>query len=86
MTGVSEMTTVGLARLPGLSTRRGAEVRGEGRLPLTPCGTRIDGRELVAREERGERRDSWGFRPAQVFAFARFLSATGENLANPRSC
>jgi hypothetical protein len=42
--------------------------------------------ELVAHEERGERRDFWGFRPAQVFACARFLSATGEKLANPRSC
>jgi hypothetical protein len=41
--------------------------------------------ELVAREERGERRDSWGFRPAQVFAFARLLSGVGEKLANPLS-
>jgi hypothetical protein len=50
------------------------------------CARFLDSPYVVAREERGQLRDSWGFRPAQVFAFARSLSATGENLANPRSC
>jgi hypothetical protein len=40
-------------------------------------------RALFACEERGERRDPLGFRPAQVFAFARSLSATGDKPANP---
>jgi hypothetical protein len=49
VTGVSELTNAGLAGLLGISARRVAEVRGEGRLPLTPCGRRIDGRELLRR-------------------------------------
>jgi hypothetical protein len=49
VTDVSELTNAGLAGLLGISARRVAEVRGEGRLPLTPCGRRIDGRELLRR-------------------------------------
>jgi hypothetical protein len=49
VTSVSELTNAGLAELLGLSARRVAEVRGEGRLPLTPDGKRIDGRELLRR-------------------------------------
>jgi hypothetical protein len=40
---------------------------------------------VVAREERGEWRDSLGFRPAQVSASAGLSSGAGEDLANPRS-
>jgi hypothetical protein len=46
---VSELTNAGLAGLLGISARRVAEVRAEGRLPMTPDGTRIDGRELLRR-------------------------------------
>jgi hypothetical protein len=49
VTDVSELTTAGLAGLLGISGRRVAEVRAEGRLPLTPDGRRIDGRELLRR-------------------------------------
>jgi hypothetical protein len=49
VTDVSELTNAGLAGLLGISARRVAEVRGEGRLPLTPDGRRIDGRELLRR-------------------------------------
>ena len=41
---------------------------------------------VVSREQRGSPRSSWGFRRAEVFAFARSRSGAGENLANPRSC
>jgi uncharacterized membrane protein (GlpM family) len=41
---------------------------------------------LVGREQRGSPEDSWGFRPAQVFAFARARSGAGENLANSWPC
>jgi hypothetical protein len=41
---------------------------------------------VVGREQRGSPRNSWGFQPAQVFAFARSLSGAGENLAKPRPC
>jgi hypothetical protein len=46
---VSELTNAGLAGLLGISERRVATVRAENRLPLTPCGKRIDGRELLRR-------------------------------------
>jgi hypothetical protein len=49
VTDVSELTNAGLAGLLGISARRVAEVRGEGRLPMTPDGRRIDGRELLRR-------------------------------------
>jgi hypothetical protein len=49
VTDVSELTNAGLAGLLDISARRVAEVRGEGRLPLTPDGRRIDGRELLRR-------------------------------------
>jgi hypothetical protein len=49
VTDVSELTNAGLAGLLGISARRVAEVRCEGRLPLTPDGKRIDGRELLRR-------------------------------------
>ncbi|WP_372624868.1 transposase, partial [Falsiroseomonas sp.] len=32
---------------------------------------------LVGREQPGSLRNSWGFRPAEVFAFARLLSGAG---------
>jgi hypothetical protein len=49
VTDVSELTNAGLAGLLGISERRVATVRAENRLPLTPCGTRIDGLELLRR-------------------------------------
>jgi hypothetical protein len=49
VTDVLKLTNAGLAGLLGISGRGVAEVRAEGRLPLTPCGTRIDGRELLRR-------------------------------------
>jgi hypothetical protein len=49
VTDVSELTNAGLAALLGVSERRVATVRAENRLPLTPCGTRIDGLELLRR-------------------------------------
>jgi hypothetical protein len=41
------LSNAALGALLGISGRRIAEVRGEGRLPLTPCGTRIDARALL---------------------------------------
>lgn len=45
---ISEVTTAGLAAMLGLSERRVATVKGEGRLPLTSAG-KIDLAELVRR-------------------------------------
>lgn len=59
MTDVSEMTTSRLAGLLGLSARRVADMRGEGRSPMTPCGTRIDGRELLRRGWAPTRAGHW---------------------------
>jgi hypothetical protein len=41
---------------------------------------------LVAREKRRTLQNALAFWDLQVFAFARSLPATGEKLANPRSC
>jgi hypothetical protein len=41
------ITAFKLAELLGVSERRLAEMRAKGRLPMTPDGTRIDGRALV---------------------------------------
>jgi len=45
---ISEITTAGLAGMLGLSERRVATVKAEGRLPLTPAG-KIDVAEMVRR-------------------------------------
>jgi hypothetical protein len=49
--------------------------------PLTVA----DGGELVGREKRRTPSNALAFWDLQVFAFARLLYATGENLANPLS-
>jgi hypothetical protein len=45
----STITARELGELLGISARRLAEMRAAGRLPMTPDGTRIDGRALVQR-------------------------------------
>jgi hypothetical protein len=67
VTDVSELTTAGLAGLLGISARRVAEVRGEGRLPMTADGTRIDGRELLRRGWAATLAEQWpGVDPADA--------------------